>query len=132
MSARVKAGHRLVKHEVLRLHGDDAGERDAALLAAAQFKRRFFARLVNVEIDELERLDHARVDLVLRQAHIARTKCHVFKYRLFKKLVLGILEYDANLLAHLYAAFFIGNVKVVDAHTAARGQQQAVEMLYER
>jgi len=60
---RVKARARLVEHEHLGLHRNNARDGDAALLSAGEGKRRFFQQIVG-KPRKVRGFTHAAVDLV--------------------------------------------------------------------
>ena len=128
----VKAGGRLVQHQHLRLHGEDAGDGGAALLPARQLKRGAVEHGV-VKAAEMRRLDDARGDFAFRQAHVARAEADVLAHRLLKQLVFRVLEHHADLEAVLADFFGVGpDVGAVDEDFARRGPVEAVEMGDER
>lgn len=61
-SGRVEHGRRLVEHDALGLHGDDARDGDALLLSAGEQVRRVQAEVIHADLPE--GCIHARADLL--------------------------------------------------------------------
>ena len=58
---RVQAGHGLVEHQHLRVHGQHARERDAPLLAAGKLEGAFGLQRVEVQPHAFQGAPHAPV-----------------------------------------------------------------------
>ena len=127
----VEAGHGLVQHHDLRIHGKNARQGNSALLSAGEVKGGLVQGVVG-QTDDAAVFPDAAVDLVLVQAHVLGAEGHIGIDRLFKELILGILEHQAHgepgrpgeLLTLI-------NILAVDEHPAGGGVQKAVEMLDE-
>ena len=81
-----------------RLHRNHARNRGSALLPAGEVKGRFFKLLVR-NADKARRPQNARANLVLRKAHVLGAKGDVLKDRLFKELILRVLEHQPHMKA---------------------------------
>ena len=126
---RVQSGGGLVQNEHLGLHGDDACDGHPALLAAGELKGGL-VQLVVPQANKVGRGAHPPVDLLLVKSHVGGTKGDVFIYRLFKQLVLRILEHQTHLEPGHTGALGIGpDVLPLKEHLAGGGFQQAVEVL---
>ena len=129
---RVQAGHRLVEHEHLRLHGEHAGEGHAALLAAGQVEGAALGKLVEGQPHQGQALPHAAVDFLGAKPHVARPEGYVVVDGVGEQLVLGILEHESHLAAHFGGDALFRQVAPIGQNTAARGMHKAVHMLDER
>ena len=128
-ACRVQPRGRLVKHQYARVHGQNARERHAALLAARQLERTLLGHLVKRQPHALKRLAHARIHLVVLQPQVARPERYVLVHGLGEQLVLGILEHHADAAAQAGLAALVGNVGAHNQHLSRRGLQDAVHVL---
>ena len=82
--------------------------------------------------DEARRLAHALVDLGLGELHVLRAEGDVLIHRLLEELVLRVLEDEADLEAHVARGLLAReDVLPLAVHRAARGREQAVQVLHE-
>ena len=95
--ARVEAHERLVEQQQARPHGEHAGERQAALLAARERVGVPAAELRRRQAHELERLVDGRRDVGLRPAQPARAEGDVLARRRGEELQLRRLEDETDL-----------------------------------
>ena len=88
---RVQPGRWLVQNEHFRLHGDNAGDGNSALLPAGQVEGRNLQLLFR-QAHKARSLPDPTIDFFLGKAHIGWSEGDVLIDRLFKELILGILE----------------------------------------
>ena len=126
---RIKTCRGLVKDDDLRLHGDDAGNGDAALLSAGQVKGRLVQH-IRIHAGKVSRTQNPLPDLVLLQAHVFRAEGDILKDRILKKLIFRVLEYQPHAKPRRTGGqLVLPNALAVQEHVALRGLEQAVEML---
>ena len=94
----VQSRRGLIQNQNVRLHRDHARNRGSALLPAGKIEGRFFKVLVR-NADKARRTQHTRANLVLRKAHVLRAESDVLKDRLFKELILRVLEHQPHMKA---------------------------------
>ena len=99
-AAGVKTRRRLVQHQHLRLHGDNAGNGHAALLAAGQLKGGLIQHGLRQAHEGGGGTD-AAVDILLVQSHVLRAEGDVLIHRLLKQLVFRVLEHQSHLKPHV-------------------------------
>ena len=87
---------RLIQNQNIRLHRNHARNRSSAFLPAGQIKRRFFQLLIR-NADKARRTKHARADLLLGKPHVFGSEGDILKDRLFKKLILRVLEHQTHM-----------------------------------
>lgn len=104
---RIEARGRLIEHEYVRPHGDNACDGNAALLTAGQRKRRLVGKL-RCKADCRHGFAHALVNLGLRQFHVGRAVGNVLRDGLLEQLVFRILEHQTDAEARFAAALALG------------------------
>ena len=128
-AARIEARGRLIQHKHLRSHREDTRNRDAALLAAREFKRRLLVKALR-KPDHSERLSCALLDFVLRESHVLRTETHVLKHIDLKELMFRVLKHEPHLGAErAHVVPLRVNILAVDKELARRRANQTVQML---
>ena len=71
------------------------------------------------------------IDFFFRQPHVFRTKCNIFCHGFLKKLVLRILEDEADALTKPFAVhIFAVDIFTVDQDLTLGGLQKAVKVLH--
>ena len=123
---------RLVEHEDLRLHGDDAGYCRAAFLSAGQLEGAALGELGVRQSHHFHCAANSAVYLVLFELHVFGTESDVFRHRVLEKLIFGILEHHAYGETQALQRLFVGGVHTCDAHLALLHLDKPVEVLYER
>ena len=127
----IKTSGGLVQDQHLRLHGHDAGDGHAALLAAGQGEGGLLQH-VGAETYGLHRLADTAVDLPVVKPHVFGAEGHVLIDRLLEKLILRILEHQPHMEAHLTDLLGVGpDILPVQVDVAVRRLQKAVEVLDE-
>ena len=129
-SGRVEHGRRLVEHDALGLHGDDARDGDALLLPAGEQVRRVQTKIIHTDLPEGR--VHARADLLRRHAEVLGCEGHIVLDDVCDDLVIGVLKDHAHRGAHGQKVIFVRRVHAVNIHLAAGRQQDGVEVLGER
>ena len=129
-AGRVEHGRRLVEHDALGLHGDDARDGDALLLPAGEQVRRVQAKVIHTDLPEGG--IHPRAYFLRRDAEVLGREGHVVLDDVGDDLVIGILKDHAHRGAHGQEILFVRRVHAVDIHLAAGRQQDGVEVLGER
>ena len=130
---RIEARGRLIEHEYVRPHGDNACDGYAALLTAGQRKRRLVGKL-RCKADCRHGFAHALVNLGLRQFHVGRAVGNVLRDGLLEQLVFRILEHQTDAEARFAAALALGipDGLAVEQDLALGRLQQTVQVLNER
>ena len=119
-SGGIEARHGFVEHEDGLSHRQDAGDRDAALLASREREgRRLQEGFGGLEVDGAQAVAHASVDLVRRHPEVARAKRDIVEDGLGKQLALGELRHVSNAATKLAA----GHAK----HLAPRRERRSAE-----
>ncbi len=93
-SERVELRSRLVEDDVPGLHGKDAGDGDALLLAAGQGRGGTIRE--SSHADALERVQNATTDLVLIKPQIPGPECHLVKHHGRDELITRVLADPAD------------------------------------
>ena len=131
---RIEARSRLVVEHDLGIVGQAARDADALLHAARKLGWHLIHHFLRLEVDELELLAHARLDLVL-------VEVRVLAQRIGDVLVDGhrveqrrALEDHPHLLSHLERVVEgeVGDVFAVDGDSALIGDQQPEQQLEDR
>ena len=122
---RVEHGGRLIEYNAARHHGDNACDCDSLLLSAGQTVRRLCT--VFVHADGTQCIVNALADLCGRHTHVLQRKCDIFFNNGSDKLVVRILEYHRDGLAHLIGVVFVAGVHHVNVAYAAGRQTDRVE-----
>ncbi len=113
----VQHGGGLVQHDALRLHGDDAGNGDALLLAAGEQMGRVGDKLAHTHGGQ--GIVHPAADLLRGHAQVLRGKGHVLLHHVGDDLVVRVLEHHAHPAADLQKQFLVGGVHALHVHLAA-------------
>ena len=122
---RVEHGGRLIEYNAARHHGDNACDCDSLLLSTGQTVRRLCT--VFVHADGTQCIVNALADFLGRHAHVLQRKCNIFFNNGGDKLVVRILEYHRDGLAHLIGVVFVAGVHHVNVAYAAGRQTDGVE-----
>ena len=131
-AGRVEPRGRLIEHEHLRTHRDDARDGYAPLLPARELQRGALEQLL-IDAGEARGLTHAAVDLLLGELHVRRAEGDVLIHRLLKELVLRILEHEPDLEPYRLAGeLILIDILTAAEHRARSGLEQRVEVLYKR
>ena len=115
----------------LRLHGEHARERHAALLAARELEGAACGDFLRVKPYGAQGALDLRIDLFLRKAQVARPEGDVFCHGCREKLVFRVLEHHAHAPAHVVGGALFRNVAPEGDDAAACGVQNAVHVLDE-
>ena len=76
------------------------------------------------------RLPDPPLDLLRRQTHVLGAKGNVFVHSLFKKLILRVLKYQADMKPNASGKGLVApDIPPVEENLPGRGLQQAIEML---
>ena len=129
-AGRVEHGRRLVKHDALGPHGDDARDGHALLLSAGEQVRRVQAKIIHADL--LQGCIHPCAYFLRRDAEILGREGYVILDDVGDDLVIRILKDHAHRGAHGQKIVLVGRVHAVDIHLAAGRQQDGIEMLGER
>ena len=129
-AGRVEHGRRLVEHDALGLHGDDARDGHALLLSAGEQVRRVQAKIIHADL--LQGCIHPCAYLLRRDAEILGREGYVILDDVGDDLVIRILKDHAHRGAHRQKVILVRRVHAVDIHLAAGRQQDGVEVLGER
>ena len=92
----VESCRRLIQNQNIRLHRNHARNRGSALLPAGEVKGRFL-KLFVCNADKARRTQHARADFLLGKPHVFGSEGDILKDRLFKKLILRVLEHQTHM-----------------------------------
>lgn len=129
-SGGIEARHGFVEHEDGLPHRQDAGDRDAALLASREREgRRLKEGFGGLEVDGAQAVAHASVDLVRRHPEVARAKRDIVVDGLGKQLALGELRHVSNAATKLAAARKVGGVDARDAYRSPGGELEGASEL---
>ena len=128
-AARVQVRGGLVQEQQARAHREDRRERQALLLTARQLRRRMIEG--DAQAHGLERILHARPDLLARNPQVLHAESHVVAHAGEDHLGLGVLHEQAH------AAPGIGRGDAVDGERAGGlallgAAQQASQAAHER
>ncbi len=124
---RVQHGRGLVQHDAGRLHGDDAGNGDALLLAAGEVVGRVEGELLHAH--GLQGRRHPGLDFRRGHAQVLRAKGHVLLHHVGYDLVVRVLEHHAHPAADLQKRRLRQGVHAVYPDLSAPGEQHCVHML---
>ena len=125
----VQACRGLVQNQHIRFHGNDAGNGHPALLAAGEVKGGLLQMLLG-HPHKGRRLPDPPLDLLRRQTHVLGAKGNVLVHSLFKKLILRVLKYQADMKPNASGKGLVApDVPPVEENLPGRGLQQAIEML---
>ena len=128
----IKARSGLIQNEDLGIHGEDARDCHAALLAAGKVKGRLVIKVLG-DADALQCLCGAVLHLFLGKAEILWSKAYVREDVNLKELVLGILEYKADLTAQgLEIIALLVDILTVKQNGSRTALQKAVQVLHKR
>ena len=128
----IQPRRRLVQHQHLRFHGDDARDSHTALLSTGELKGRLVQQRL-VQSHKGRRVPHPPVDLLRVQSHVLRSEGDVLIHRLLEQLVFRVLEHQPHLEA--YVPYFLRirpDILPLQENTPGRGLQKPVQMLYQR
>ena len=117
-AARVEHRRRLVKNENLRIHGQNAGNGDALLLAAR--KRVGFVRFESDQTHLVKCLADAQGYFRRFDAEIFRAEGDVVLNERGYELIIGVLKHHACRGADCVQIFLVGSVHSVDRHECRR------------
>ena len=109
-----------------------AGSRPAVGSSAGQLKRGLLQRFL-ADADKAGGAADAGVDLVLGQAHVFGAEGDISVDRLFKQLILRVLEHQTDVEADLAGELHVlPDIAAFKQHAAGRRLQKAVHMLHQR
>ena len=124
---RIKHRSRLVQHDAVRAHRNDARDRHALLLSAGKLMRCMLAVLIHA--DRMERLIDARAHLVRRDTEIFKPERNVLLHDGRNDLVIRVLEHHADMLPDLQQLFLVFGIHARDRDRALRWEQNRIQQL---
>src|SRR5262249_45954093 len=89
-----------IEYQNLRIHCQNTGYSDALLLSGAEVIGRLVLAFQHSDLTKRDAGPLRR--LLQRQAEIERAESDVFEHARHEELIIGILEYDTDLLPHLF------------------------------
>ena len=130
-AAGVQARGGLVQDQHLRLHGDNTGNGHPALLSAGEVKGRN-CQLFFRQAHEASSFPDTAVDLLRLQTHIFGAEGNILVHSFLEKLILRVLEHQANPEPRLPGGCLIRpDALAIQQNIAGGGLQQAVQMLHQ-
>ena len=127
---RIQACSGFVQDQNLGFHGDDARNGYTAFLTTGQIKGRNL-QLCLSQAHKAGSFPDTSVNFFRRQAHILGAERNIFIDGLFKKLILGILEYQTHTESAFSGQFFIRpDVLSIQQNLAGCRLQQTVHVLH--
>jgi len=94
LRGRIERCCRLVEHEDLRIHGENASERNAALFAGAEMIRGFVHHRAHGDL--FERFPGPGERLFVRESEVQGPEGDVFKDGRHEELLVGLLENESD------------------------------------
>lgn len=122
---RIETGRRLIHDQNLRLHRQDRGDGDGALLATGEAIGRAVSEMFGA--DALESGSDATFDLVKGKTEIQGAKGDIIPHRRHEELIVRILKEHADSTPHLREQL-LAEGKIPDLHGPALRGKITVEM----
>ena len=126
-SLGIQHGCGLVEDYALGFHGDYARDSHSLLLSARELAGRM--EPVIVHSHSLQALVHAPAHLLIGNAQIFQSECHILLDYGGNNLVVGVLEYHSRPLTQLEELFLVLCVYSVHRYRSLGGEQYGIQML---
>ena len=127
---RIEHRCRFIQHDAVRPHRDDARNRNTLLLAARKLVRRMIP--IFIHADRLQRLIDTHTHLITRYAEVFKPERYILFHNRRDDLVIGILEYHADMLPDVQKLFFVLCVHPGNRDLAFGRQQYCIQKLCKR
>ena len=126
---RVKTSSRLIQYQNLRVHGQNACNGHSLLLSSGKFKWRF-GKILFFDTHVDKGFLRLFLCLLFGKSLVHRTKAHICQHRIFKQLVLRVLEHQSHLASKRPAVIiFSPHIFSIIKDLAAGWLDQCIKML---